>query len=85
MTELRQELVVIVAADDVMRHRNANRGRGLDGSVGSWHQLQQARPHDGNDSAQLGDHDLGFEIGPPFLTGQEPIPTENRGAGQFQG
>ena len=35
MAELRQELVVIVAADDVVRDRNANCRRGLDRSIGS--------------------------------------------------
>ncbi len=33
MAKLGEELVVVVAADDVMRHRDANRGRGLDRSA----------------------------------------------------
>src|SRR6478735_2723047 len=62
MAKLGEELVIVVAADDVMRHRNANRGRGLDRSACAGHQLQQACPHDGKDPAQLGDDDLRLDV-----------------------
>src|SRR5689334_21963043 len=60
--ELGQELVVIVAAHDVMRDRDANCGGRLDRSVGPGQQLLQSQPHDRKDPSQLPDHDLGFDV-----------------------
>ena len=43
MAKLREELVAVVTAHDVMRHRDPNRRCGLDRPVRSRHQLLQAR------------------------------------------
>src|SRR5690242_7755213 len=65
MPELRQELVAVVTAHYVMRHRDADRGGSLDRTVWSGHQLLQTRPHQRDDPAQLGNDNLGFDVDQP--------------------
>src|SRR3978361_2091139 len=63
--ELSEELIAVVTANDVVRHRDADdRGR-LDSTVVARQQALQSRPHHRDHQGKLGDHDFGLDVDEP--------------------